>query len=669
MTSPYYVIMATQTPLYAPLYLAKQARLDSIFHRIEFRYGSLEGSGVDLAHGGHDQLVHDVLTNSHCLAGVADPFRALPNGNALYGDAFVMSGLIQHMFFWLINRTKLAATERQRIYDIFERIVVSPDYMTGYKIARHDLVNFGGLSLGEADQYLFSNTVAGFEEKYCQRLDSTYKKCRFAYVTPNVLDFLRKRHDGFVQRDYALEDNYRDSLMTGLIVSRAHHANHPELYEGLQAGINAAVEMIYRDPTEAAWKLREYRDSFINFSDFDAMHDVLRYLVEHRAFPKKGEITTQQIRSAAAIRNNSSGTSASSEDLVLDDRAINRHFAIAPTGVSIHATSQSEAKARLGAWVEEALSGAALAEAVANTRSVNRMLIGMITSSVLIALEFVLLIFPMFSPDGLSITSPKKVALFISLAVFIFFAVMDKLRTKVVGSKTILSLILLLLVWQFPSDVVWKISALNVNVSVQYFLFLPISLLAISAFAELRDKSIVWMSTILSGLIFGLSLLWGGEVVTIAFHDSYLAVILLGTLIVPVYIDTREYFEDEVRMDYRRSRWAIRLVTFYAVAWAAFALAWLLRVTIQEGLHGPYVAAGLFATLIAVISCLYARGRWRRIVKATRTRELYEREQRERAEQADVAKRVKQARLPDLTWFEQLFPSKVQPRAQRVQRT
>jgi len=391
--SPYYVILATSTPLYAPLYLAKQAKLDSIFHRIEFRYGSIRGSAraADPKPGDNDRLVHDVLTNQQCLAGVADPFRAL-NADRVEEQPFVLSGLIQHMFFWLINgETRLSNEERRNMHRVFEQIVVPPNYMTGYALACHDLMNTCGVqSPEEASRYLFSRTTPGFEEDYYNEFHRKYRKCNFAYITPDVRDFLKKHHAGLVKHDYARETNYKNCLMTGLFVSKPHLEGHRELYDGLQTGINKAVEMIYRDPLEAAWKLRDYHDGYVDFENFDETHQTLSYLARHTAYPTGGKLTAAQIRSAAEIRNSGTNLLPADKD-IFDNEVLARFFNVERSGILPLPASSSET-IRLGAWVEDALRDVSQEERVTNQSSIRKMIVGIITSLVLLVLDVLLLI-------------------------------------------------------------------------------------------------------------------------------------------------------------------------------------------------------------------------------------------------------------------------------------
>lgn len=293
----YKVLLATPTPLYAPLYLAKTLHLGE-FANVTFLYGGPPGKES------RDPLIDHVVgkyKSRDYLFAVGDPLRAM-EVHGPEADPYVVGGLIHHMCYWMIdegNEYKHDSWVQQ-----FQRVVAHPKKMTGHIIACHHLLSRQGVTdPAYILDYVMPAPTAGSERRWYRtlraagklglkgtRLRSDFSEpqenvgepgLHLAYITSNFADLIPEtelcRHQFAF---YELEE-YRDVLMTGLITSKDRFENNQTLFRKLMDDLSRAVDFIRKDPYRAANYLKDYSDPYIDFRDKRIEVGVLRnYLAQ-----------------------------------------------------------------------------------------------------------------------------------------------------------------------------------------------------------------------------------------------------------------------------------------------------------------------------------------------------------------------------------------------------
>jgi hypothetical protein len=300
------LLLSIASPLYAPLYLAKAANLDSIFQHIDFEYRFTR----DKSYKG-DPLVRDVLSRTDdwdCMAAVCDPYRALiknATDDHMMDAPLIVGCLIQHMCYWLIDAQNPDSEAGENgIAGAFDQIIVAQRHTTNYAVAMDHLINGCKVpDVNTADSVLYSYPASGYEERFYRRFNGAFK---LAYMTMNPLSLFAREKKGTIWKPFLQDKRYQNTFMTGVVVGRAYCEKHPQRIEGLRHGIASAIEMINRDPLLAAERLQSYRDDYISFSaddvDFRKLAKVLEYLAEMEAYPMEGRISADAMDRGAEVR-------------------------------------------------------------------------------------------------------------------------------------------------------------------------------------------------------------------------------------------------------------------------------------------------------------------------------------------------------------------------------
>jgi len=315
------ILLAVNSPLLAPLYAAMVRNRNKVFDHVEFEYRIRKSRDTV-----HDPLMKDVQSKKFeskpYIAAVGDPFRAL-QGSPEFEDPFIVGGVIQHMFYYLIGPD----ADHRKLIDgrdyhnranelplFFEKWIIQPKYMSGYAIAGHHLKTRCGLqTASQIDDILFTNTTPGYEERYFkhfERCRRVYRRPRpYLYMTTNPLVETRLPKGFEILWDYSNDPPYRNTLMTCVVVGRETYeqdASARQMIDGVMECINLAIDDIYDDPVGVAIDLKKYQDDFISFSPEHITHSnlvgLLRLLAVRGAYPRGGKVLQSQVSDGIKMR-------------------------------------------------------------------------------------------------------------------------------------------------------------------------------------------------------------------------------------------------------------------------------------------------------------------------------------------------------------------------------
>ena len=351
------ILLAIASPLFAPLYLAKEAGLDSVFKDVDFEYRNAPRKKPSQG----DPLVRDVLSlTSHpnCIAAVGDPYRALVKPTGMMDQPVIMGSLIRHMCYWLIDGDTLVYPDNEnQLAKLFDQFIVNPRHTSGYAIAADHLLNHCKLAgIEDADKRLYSATIAGYEDRYYRHFRKSRK---LAYMTTNPLSLYSQPSDTGITKDYLADPRYRDTLMTGLIVGAKSYAERTAEIDGLMNGIILGIDAINRDPLFAATKLQSYRDEQISFSaedmPFRSLVSSMEHLAEQGVFPTGGKISQREMDRGAEVRLFARAINPDAPHL-LDLDSIKNHVNNASIESDAPADAQNKTeRVKHATWIEQRL--------------------------------------------------------------------------------------------------------------------------------------------------------------------------------------------------------------------------------------------------------------------------------------------------------------------------
>lgn len=316
------LLLALHSPLYAPLYLAKQLSLGS-FDRIDFEYRPMHS-------GRGDPLVRDVLSNKRkdktYIAAVCDPFRALMAGPSLQRPK-IIGGLVKHMTYYLVNHDKTCPSASiSKLPDLFEKLIVHPKYMTGYAVMRHLLHSHTPSC--DHNRILYHKTFPGFEELHYSSLRSSvfgrrarYRGRDFAFLTTNPIFLFDTPRE--VTITLSTIAAYKDCLMTSIVVGEESAASieHRDDISELIGGVKEAIDLIRHDPLKAAYHIRHFSsDPLVPFSfraaDLEQLENVIDHLRSNDTYAVDCKISSTQVERSIAIRNVSLNDNPDKEHLI-----------------------------------------------------------------------------------------------------------------------------------------------------------------------------------------------------------------------------------------------------------------------------------------------------------------------------------------------------------------
>jgi len=298
---PLKIVLAANSPLYAPLFLAKAEKRNQTCARLRF-----EIAGVPRAD--RDPFVESLASrdSSRLALGVGDPARLCAydcSGKGQLDQPFVLFPFIRRTCCWIIDRSDEAWDTSYRTYRF---LLTHPKGMTGYVVP---FAHLDALTSGDAtfvSRHLWPvpdlrHTEHDYYRAALTALAST--AYRLAHVSLNPLDYINAQRESTsdpVVKNFLDKGNdaYDDVVFTAIIAgSRARFDDNHQYREAiheLRDGLNTAIAHFYDDPEYCAYRLYDVNTKtpllpneapfFLRwtFRDFAAS---LRFLADNVVFP------------------------------------------------------------------------------------------------------------------------------------------------------------------------------------------------------------------------------------------------------------------------------------------------------------------------------------------------------------------------------------------------
>lgn len=270
MAKKYSILLATASPLYAPLYIAKALEMPG-FEEVVFEYHQK----TKYIKGKHqDKLIEKLLLiderNSHVIMAVCDPIRviAAKRNNEAYYKPLVLSNMIKKMCYWFIDG-ELEAKSPDEIPNKFRKIIVHPPGMTGYTTAFYLLKKNLSIGSDEAEKHLFSCLEPG-KERACYDFLNRFKKPNdqkgYLFSTMNPFDAYFQKRNGISKTYLANDDICSNSIMTALITGEQIYKENENIIDQIVASVKIIMAEFGNNLDKYAEILYQYRDKNINIS-------------------------------------------------------------------------------------------------------------------------------------------------------------------------------------------------------------------------------------------------------------------------------------------------------------------------------------------------------------------------------------------------------------------
>lgn len=318
MTLPI-VRLAAASPLYAPIYLAREfSKLPRMgdpfdaFRHIELDYAPSGPPGE-----GIDPLIRNVLTtarasNTHEILAIGDPLRmlsALPHNG--YDAPYILGGMITKMCFSLLSSESVEHFTPHAL----RTVVVHPRGWTSYCLYWHFATAYYGLENVVSE--VVEAEPPGEEETWYRALDATTRRYErdsshvvgLVSSDPLRVMFHRGHHKRFHPvRQFYRQAPYSDAVMTALITGNdlRTRKQYCGMLDGIRAAIARSIERLISEPDFCAYYLIRYRDSRIRFSHYDReeLCGLLTWLGENEIYNTDNalRVTDDQVHNALDIR-------------------------------------------------------------------------------------------------------------------------------------------------------------------------------------------------------------------------------------------------------------------------------------------------------------------------------------------------------------------------------
>lgn len=307
------IVLAAPSPLYAPLYLAKQQRIRRIFDLVDFVYADSLGS---TSHDVSDPLFHKLLTKvgSHkCLISVGDPMRLIdlkPQDG--WDEPLVIGGMLRRMCYWVINGESSFSPKNGDVFPThFSRLIVHPRRMTGYALAYYEMKMIQNIQDEDSiRKFLFDDTDPGYEKLWYESLKSKYSRTLgkpLAYLTTNPIEALHANAERHLKRVFLHDDRFDNVIMTGFITGKHIYRENKSDIDEVMDGVKEAIDDIRNMPNRAASELVKYDDGDMTFQGKYGPNDIAEYLKELTKFnafnsDPRSPVDEQCVKNSLAIR-------------------------------------------------------------------------------------------------------------------------------------------------------------------------------------------------------------------------------------------------------------------------------------------------------------------------------------------------------------------------------
>ena len=245
----YRILLATRSPLYAPIYHAWVTSKPAVKSRLQIDYSH------EMSH--RDDLVCQTLTNYNggrpqVLLAVGDVTRLCsyirkPNGLC---PPQIVGGFIDRICLWLVDGddfdARLNAPENRRI-------LCHPRHMTTYHIASDYMRQSANWGDDDIAARVLPIVPPGLEQQYYAAWKAT-SFSRIAYMSSEI-----PRSNKGIVVDFPNLDGYKDASMTGFFTSEHLAGSENDLIAEFLQSVRDSIKRLYTEGDQVPWELYDDR--------------------------------------------------------------------------------------------------------------------------------------------------------------------------------------------------------------------------------------------------------------------------------------------------------------------------------------------------------------------------------------------------------------------------
>jgi hypothetical protein len=307
----YRILLATRSPLYAPIYHAWVSSPQTFRERVALDF-AVEGRNGD-------DLVSQTL--AHCegnsvLMAVGDLTRLTRFiDKPGYDRPIIVGGFIDKMCLWLATGSHSRGHTRWETdkvpLDHKHHVILShPNHMTSYHVIRHYLKKTVGWDDDAIKEHIFPVVDPGFERQYFKAWDSRQiRNCQLAYMTSEI------PHREYGESDvigFWDETEFQNVSMTGIFASEMLYADGEEDIKNFCSRVKESIRLLVLDGDRVPFDLYSSSDLMQKTGlhhDHAYLCRLRRMLVRISAYSTNLALSRDQLEAMLKIKSDEDVTS------------------------------------------------------------------------------------------------------------------------------------------------------------------------------------------------------------------------------------------------------------------------------------------------------------------------------------------------------------------------
>jgi hypothetical protein len=246
----YRVLLATRSPLYAPIYHAWANAPRTFREKLELDFSLEEQHGDDLV----SQTLGHYGENSVLLA-IGDLTRILPFiKQSGFDEPRILGGFIDKMCLWLVTRNQWVSEKIPQ--DCRRHVILShPEHMTTYRVANYYMQKIAQCGDDDAvNKHIFPVVSPGFEKDYYQiwRMGGRIRDCHLAYMSSEI-PHQDRGEEAIIS--FSEEEEFGDVSMTGLFTSANMFTYEHSMIQEFCGRVKESIQLLSSDGDRVPYDL------------------------------------------------------------------------------------------------------------------------------------------------------------------------------------------------------------------------------------------------------------------------------------------------------------------------------------------------------------------------------------------------------------------------------